>query len=269
MSLRSLLFALPVLPMLFASPARAEELVTVQSAEGANVKFILIKPDNPKASVVLFAGGGGDLKLSSSGSGPVNVDKSMASNFLVRTRDRFAAHGFMVAVVDSTVGKMNATYRMDARHAGEIKAVADYLKQQAAVPVWLIGTSLGTFSAPNGALALKGSVDGLVLTSSITKSSADWDIRSSHPDGIINMPLADITVPVLITAHRNDGCAESNPANAEKLAAAFAQSPRVKTLVFSGGSSTPVDPCFAKTYHGYWGMEDEAVAAIAEFIKGK
>lgn len=42
---------------------------------------------------------------------------------------------------------MNAIFRMSSAHAGDIGAVANYLKSEAAVPVWLIGTSMGTFSA--------------------------------------------------------------------------------------------------------------------------
>lgn len=37
------------------------ELVKVDSRSGVTQKFILIKPDDPVASVILFAGGGGGL----------------------------------------------------------------------------------------------------------------------------------------------------------------------------------------------------------------
>ena len=70
---------------------------------------------------------------------------------------------------------MNAIFRMAGAHAGDIGAVAAYLKQQASAPVWLVGTSMGTFSAAEGAIAAKD-VDGLVLSSTITRAKPDWKI---------------------------------------------------------------------------------------------
>ena len=66
---------------------------------------------------------------------------------------------------------MNAIFRMSGQHAADIEAVAAYLKKQADVPVWLVGTSMGTFSAARGAIAGRN-IDGMVLTSTITRSAS-------------------------------------------------------------------------------------------------
>jgi hypothetical protein len=53
------------------------------------------------------------------------------ANFLVRSRDKFAAHHFVVAVVDAPSDRqhaMNAILRMSSAHAGDIGAVATYPK---------------------------------------------------------------------------------------------------------------------------------------------
>jgi hypothetical protein len=124
--------------------AASSTLVSLQTPRGARQAFILIKPDTPVASVILFAGGHGALGLRS--------DSTMrwgALNFLVRTRDSFVAQNLMVAVVDAPSDHqrgMNAIFRMGGIHAGDISAVAGYLKNQVNVPVWLVGTSMGTFS---------------------------------------------------------------------------------------------------------------------------
>jgi pimeloyl-ACP methyl ester carboxylesterase len=92
----------------------------------------------------------------------------------------------MVAVVDAPSdrqGGMNAIFRMSGAHAGDISALAGYLKKQANIPVWLVGTSMGTFSAAGGAIAARD-VDGLVLTSTVTRSKPNWRIRESHRDGV-------------------------------------------------------------------------------------
>jgi hypothetical protein len=65
--------------------AESRTLVSVQTPRGTTQAFILIKPDKPVASVMLFAGGHGALGLTSASS-----MKWGEGNFLVRTRDKFA-----------------------------------------------------------------------------------------------------------------------------------------------------------------------------------
>ena len=61
-----------------------------------------------------------------------------------------------VAVIDAPSDHqdgMNAIFRMSGGHAADIGTVAAWLKKEAGVPVWLVGTSMGTFSAAGGAIA--------------------------------------------------------------------------------------------------------------------
>jgi len=247
-----------------AAPARAEseQLVSVRTARGATQAFILIKPDKPVASVILFAGGDGVLGLTGASS-----MRSLAKNFLVRTRAMFAAHGLMVAVADAPSDHqqgMNAIFRMGAAHAGDIGAIAAYLKKAAPVPVWLVGTSMGTFSAAEGALA--GYADGLVLTSTITHSPPRWEIAQREPHGVASMPLSRITVPTLILAHRHDGCPSSPPDGAALLKQRLTGAKTVDVVMLDGGDPPISKPCQARAQHGYLGIEATAVAAIAAFI---
>lgn len=248
--------------------ARSQEasLVSVQSPRGVKQAFILIKPQKPVASVILFAGGHGALGLKSASSMAWG-----AKNFLVRTRDRFAAQGFMVAVIDAPADHqgsrgMNAVFRMSAAHAQDIGAVVAYLKKEANVPVWLVGTSMGTFSAAGGGVALK-SIDGIVLTSSITRSNPNWKIVSSHPNGVASMRLSAIVVPTLIVSHRNDGCDITPATDAPKLTKALSKSRKVDVAILEGGSPPKSKPCEAMSQHGFLGIESLAVSRIAQFIK--
>ncbi len=194
-----------------------------------------------------------------------------SKNFLVRTRDRFAAQRFMVAVVDAPADHqgrrgMSAVFRMSSPHAQDIGAVVAYLKKEANVPVWLVGTSMGTFSAAGGGIALK-SIDGVVLTSSITRAKPDWKIVSSHPNGVASMRLSAIAVPTLIVSHRNDGCDITPAADASKLTKALTKSRKVDVAILDGGSPPQSQPCEAMSQHGFLGIESQAVSRIAQFIK--
>ena len=71
-------------------------LVSIKTERGVQQQFIQIMPDRRMAVVMLFAGGYGALGLK----GP-SVTKWRRGNFLVRSRYRFADHGFVVAVMDA------------------------------------------------------------------------------------------------------------------------------------------------------------------------
>ena len=239
-------------------------LVSITTPRGARQSFILIKPKAPTAAVILFAGGHGALGLKSA-----TAMNWGSRNFLVRTRERFAAKGLMVAVIDAPSdqrSRMNALFRMGRQHAGDISAVADHLKKHANVPVWLVGTSMGTFSAANGAIAGSG-VGGLVLTSTVTRAKPEWKIKGSHRDGVASMPLGKVTVPTLIVSHRNDGCPITPASDAAKLKSRLTKARRVEVVLLSGGDPPISEPCQARSQHGFLGIEEQAVEAIAAFIR--
>ncbi|MBR1224932.1 MULTISPECIES: hypothetical protein [unclassified Bradyrhizobium] len=216
--------------------ARADTatLVTIPTTRSATQAFILIKPDHPVAAVILFAGGRGVLELETA--------SSRAANFLVRSRDKFAAHNFIVAVVDAPSDYqqhgMPMMFRVSPSHAGDIAAVVSYLKREAAVPVWLIGTSAGTFSAAIGAIA----------------------------GGVADMALSEITVPTLVMSHSEDLCSATPAADAAMLRMRLTKSSKAEIALVDGGDRPQSSPCEAKSAHGYFGIEAEAVDTIANFI---
>jgi GNAT superfamily N-acetyltransferase len=221
-------------------------LVSIPTPRGATQAFILTRPDHPVASVVLFDGGRG---------------------VLVGSRDKFAAHNYMVAVVDAPSDQqhgMNAIFRMSDAHAGDIGAIASYLKNEAAVPVWLIGTGMGSFSAAIGAIAGSKDIDGLVLTSTVTRAPPEWAIAKSHPNGVADMALSEIAVPTLIMSRREDGCNATPAADAAMLRTRLTRTRKAEFALLGGDPQS--SPCPANPAHGYFGMEAEAIDTIARFI---
>src|SRR4029450_2619816 len=79
-------------------------------------------------------------------------------NFLVRTRALFAQQGLLVAVIDAPSDRQLPPYlsgfRQAREHAADVRAVIAWTKKEAAVPVWLVGTSRGTQSAGSIATSL-------------------------------------------------------------------------------------------------------------------
>jgi len=243
--------------------AYAEELVTLDTRPGVKQSFILVTPDKPVASVVLFAGGHGNLDLSS-GFGVPNIGE-LDTNFLVRTRDLFAKHNFIVAVIDAPSDRkgkkgMLGGFRDSPEHVEDIDQVIAYLKKKADLPVWLVGTSRGTESAAHIAIHSKQSPHGLVLTSSMSKPN-----KQGTP--VTKMALNEITTPVLVVAHQDDACQKTPPGKASVIIKKLRNSKNAELKTFSGGNRPKSKPCKALSYHGFYGIEKEVVESIAEFIK--
>lgn len=243
--------------------AHAATLETLEPRPGVSEKFILLPAQGgpAKASVILLVGGNGRVGLR-----PDNIDQPF-NNFLARTRDLFAAQGLQVVLLDSPSDHTDlGDWRVSADHAADIAAVIRYLRAKSNIPVWLVGTSRGSVSAANaGARLAQGPAetrpDGLVLTSSVTIPAP------AEMTTVESSDLTQVRVPVLIVAHRDDHCKYSPPSNAEKLAGAFPNSPKVELMLFDGGEAPRSDPCQPYAQHGYLGIEPKVVSAIAAWIE--
>ena len=258
-----LLFQLVLLA--FSGPiwAQIPRVVDIPTRPSVTQRMVVLEPDKPKAAVVLFAGGHGGLQISSSGS-----FKWGQGNFVVRSRELFVSRGLMVAVVDAPSDRQNPPYlggfRQKPEHVADIKAVIAWLKQQAKLPVWLVGTSRGTQSAAFIATQLApadGGPDGVVLTSTMLT-----EIPGGRP--VPKMPLGRIQVPTLVVHHKQDGCEHCKYDDLPQLMDKLTAVPRKELLTFEGGK-TQGNPCEAMAYHGFNGIEKEVVTKIAEWITRK
>ena len=255
----------------------------------AFVRYLLIDPGNADPSVdgfapipriavlMLFTGGDGRLNLA------LNQLNAGSPNFLVRTRNHFAAEGYVVAVVDAASDFLahnhpDATdangfvhgsglrgHRLPnrlygAQHLQDLAAVMNDLRgRYPQLPVWAVGTSRGTVSAAVTAAAVAPPADGIVLTSSLT-----------GPDGFEDMQGVDleaVSAPALIVTHRDDDCPVTKPEDSQTLKRRFTASPRVQVLLFQGGNTPLSNPCDPLAPHGFFGIEQRVINAIARWIK--
>lgn len=235
----------------------ADEIISLQSRKGVTQEYLLLETENASANVILFTGGKGKLKL---------TDEWLARrgyNFLVRTRELFRQQGFNVAVFNAPSDKRSSTgmlfgFRTSDEHVQDISAVVENLKKRNSLPVWLIGTSRGTESVAWAAIKSNG-FKGIVLTASITEST-------DAGTALIDMPLSEIRVPVLLATHRDDECHVSEPQGTEYIVKYLTSSPKVEVAYFSGGKDPVSKPCKARSAHGFYGIEQQVVSRISEFI---
>lgn len=238
--------------------AQAAQVVNVPTRPGVQQRFLYIEPANAKATVVLFAGGQGNLLISDNGTiGALN------GNFLIRSRQLFADQGLAVAIVDAPSDRQTPPFlggfRQSRDHLADVKEVISWLKTKSTRPLWLVGTSRGTQSV--GAIATqlnaKDGPDGIVLTSTILTDKASRPVPA--------MPLEKLTIPVLVVHHEHDGCDHCNFRDMSRLMEKLASNTRKELLTFTGGINRG-DPCEAMAYHGFNGIEKDVVSKIAGWI---
>jgi len=239
----------------------AQKVADIPTRSGVTQRMIVLTPKEPKAAVILLAGGHGGLQISSNGSFGWGE-----GNFLVRTRQLFADQGLLVAVVDAPSDRQGPPYlggfRQRPEHVTDIKAVIAWLREQAKVPVWLVGTSRGTQSAAYVATQLEGAEgpDGLVLTSTILTEDKGRPVPA--------MPLGKLRIPVLVVHHEQDGCQHCLFTNMPSLMNKLDHLSRKQLLTIKGGENRG-DPCEAMAYHGFNGLERDVVAQIAAWMVAK
>lgn len=258
-SIRFLFICMAFLPgMVFA--AASEPLVKdIATRPNVTVRVLLMKPSNPAAVVVLFADGNGGLNLTANG-----AIRSLSSDFLVRSRNRFVRNDLTVAAIDTPSDRLPSPalngFRQTAEHAQDVGAVIAFLRKEANIPVWLVGTGRGTISVANAAIRMQqGGPDGIVLTSSI--------VGNSDSGSLTKMNVAQITARTFLVHHSEDQCAISLFQNVKPLINQINRAPMVDLLVISGATQPRGDPCGALDYHGFPGTEDAVVMRIANWIK--
>jgi len=247
------ILALFLLVMGPAAATHVVETVDLPTRPGATQRILAIKPEKPKAAVVLFAGGDGNIGIQPDGR------ISRGGNFLVRSRELFSGHDLLTIVIDAP-SDHSTVPRETADHVTDIKAVIAWSRQQAPVPVWLVGTSRGTQSAAYVATQLPiaaGGPDGIVLTATM--------LTDRRGTAVPEMALDRLRIPVLVAHHRHDGCRYCLFSDMPQLMDRLTTPPRKELLVFEGGNDVG-DPCQARAHHGFNGIERDVIGRIAAWI---
>lgn len=229
-----------------------QRVVDIPTRPQIEQRMLVLSPPEPRAAAILFAGGHGGLMIYPNGTFAWGDN-----NFLVRSRQMFAEQGLMVVLVDAPSDRRRppflSEFRQRPEHVADIQAVIAWIRSQAKVPVWLVGTSRGTQSAAHVATALPGpdGPDGLVLTSSILTDDRNRPVPA--------MPLGQLRIPVLVVHHEQDACRLCLFSDIGPLMNQLDSVARKHLLVYRGGDNRG-DPCAAMAYHGFNGLERDVVA---------
>jgi hypothetical protein len=178
----------------------------------------------------------GSIILMAGGDGSLGITPDgqitrLLGNSLIRTRRSFVNVGFATLTLDSWASPGTAIAAM----------------RRIAEPVIVVGTSR---AATRMHRALDA--DALVITSGML----------DHFQSNVGLPAA--LPPTLIVHHRQDACRVTLPELVEPFQRWGAG--RVRVVWLSGGRNDG-DPCQARGYHGFAGIEGPMVGAIVGFAR--
>jgi hypothetical protein len=215
----------------------ADELVSVRSADGGSVAYILTTGGGtPSYAVILMPGGRGILDPRMQNG---RLTLQAGGNFLIRSRTLFATGPFVAASTDATTSP------------DRILAIAGDLQRRfGPLKVYVVGTSRSTEATMVLSAPLDGKVAGFVHSSSMS-AIATFDPRR-------------FTSRHLIVLHRLDACRVTRPSAGE----ASHRNYGTELIEMDGGKSTG-DDCEAYAYHGYNGIEAQTVDRIKAWIAAK
>ncbi|MDA0656145.1 MAG: alpha/beta hydrolase [Proteobacteria bacterium] len=238
----------------------AQVTETLQLRPGVTQNILFLRPTGkPKASVILFAGGDGEIGIQSDGT--IESD----GNFLVRSRDIFQKYGLLVAVYDMpNEVRSRDRYRLSDDHPVDSSKLIARLRAMAPVPVWLVGTSRGTISVAHIAAELKGAngPNGVVFSAAVTEMS-----NSGRPE-VSDAKVKNIRVPALIVHHKDDECYVTPWREQDDLLDDLKNSPRKQLIGLEGGNAgSPGDECTASSHHGFLDIEEKAVRVMTDWIR--
>ena len=218
-----------------AFSAHADETVSV-----GGVPAVLLKPGGaPAGSLILLAGGDGHL-----GIGPNGAITQLKGNQLVRTRQAYANRGFAVLVPDANV---------------DLAAAVKYMGGLAR-PVTIVGTSRGTQRAAEG-IARGARPDALVLTAGFLSQESGERVNR-HVIALLGS--SSLLPRTLVIHHRQDACRHTLPAGVKPF---LDWSKGKASVVWLDGGVNAGDPCQARASHGFNGLDDKVVEAVASFAK--
>jgi pimeloyl-ACP methyl ester carboxylesterase len=241
---------------LHAQEAGIGKVQRVATREGVSVPIFTYWRSNAVATVVLFSGGAG-------GYGRIGEDGwPSGGNFLIRTGKHWANYPFNLVMVGRPTDGIDLSLgdvRTGEKHAADNVAIFKAIKLKSQLPIWLVGTSMGTISATAAVIQDRENlISGIALTSSI--------VAYKIPGAVPKQDLENIRVPTLILHHEDDACWACRPHEVKNIASALINAPIKKTIFVSGGTGATGNPCEAQHYHGFVGRQDETVDLIAAWI---
>jgi len=230
----------------FVSLANAAEVIDVPSVQGVPTRTLVATVKEPRATILLFIGGDGLLRLTPSG-------QTEHGHTFVRSFGMWKAHGIEAVLVDSPEDLGNAMrghQRGSQQHLNRVAEVMKHFKSKR--PLWIFGHSMGTSTVAAFLGSNRPEIDLL----------QGYIVAGTHRGESVP---AQIKLPALAIHHRLEGC-PSTPIAASEAIIQSRSPDTPKAMVLLDGGTEPGHHCQSRSYHGFHGIEETLINTAAAFI---
>lgn len=238
--------SLLALCLYFVTVSAQSQVFDVPHAGDAPTRTLLIPVKNPKAVVLLFAGGGGMLRLKEDGS-------TKNQHTFVRSTSLWSEYQIDAVLVDTPydLGDLKRGDRRDRDdHLSRVSEVIEFYKKKFNLPLWMFGHSMGTSTVSNFANQIKTkSLAGIIIAGTVRTASLNDDVQ----------------LPVLAIHHINDQCLGTPFSASENIISSRSKNTISRLEIIEGGISEG-NVCDSFAYHGFNQTEPELVKRAAQFI---
>jgi hypothetical protein len=228
------------------SIAKADEVMDVPSVQGVPTRTLVATVKEPRATVLLFIGGDGLLRLTPSG-------QTAHGHTFVRSFSMWERHGMQAVLVDSPTDLGNAMrghQRGSKEHLDRVAQVVSHFQSKR--PMWIFGHSMGTSTVAAFLGSNRPEIDLL----------QGYIVAGTHRGESVP---AQIKLPALAIHHRLEGC-PSTPIEASEAIIRSRSADTPKAMVLLDGGTEPGHRCQSRSYHGFHGIEETLINTAAEFI---
>lgn len=232
----------------FTTIANAGEVIDIPSSQGDSTRTLFIASPSPKATVLLFIGGDGQLRLTDNG-------QTKHGHTFVRSIDRWSSHNINAVLIDTPFDLGNAMRghkRGTSEHLTRVSEVTAYYAKKTGTPLWIFGHSMGTSTV--AAFLSSGKPEISLLKGYI--------VAGTHKGESVP---ASVKLPALGIHHKREAC-EATPIEASEAIINSRSPDTPKKMVLLDGGEDKGHRCQARAYHGFNGIEDEFVDTAAKFI---
>ena len=226
--------------------ASANQVVDVSSSQGNETRTLVATVKEPRATVLLFIGGDGLLRLTPSG-------QTAHGHTFVRSFSMWERHGMQAVLVDSPTDLGNAMrghQRGSKEHLDRVAQVVSHFQSKR--PLWIFGHSMGTSTVAAFLGSNRPEIDLL----------QGYIVAGTHRGESVP---AQIKLPALAIHHRLEGC-PSTPIEASEAIIRSRSADTPKAMVLLDGGTEPGHRCQSRSYHGFHGIEETLINTAAEFI---
>jgi hypothetical protein len=227
---------------------RAYEVVDIPSVHGVHTRALIAPTQVVKATVLLFIGGGGLLKISENG-------RTDHIHTFVRSFGMWRDYGVQAVLIDSPFDLGNALRghrRASKEHLDRVSEVIRHFHAKSSQPIWIFGHSMGTSTVAAFLSSERPEIAFL----------RGYIVAGTHRGESIP---ASIKLPALGIHHRREAC-PSTPIAATESIMRTRTPDTPRAMVMLDGGDDKGDRCQAMAYHGFNGIEHELIKTAAEFV---